>query len=872
MSEQTGRLFSDEVLGSMEEENIFNQHNEGPVTVLGITFNNDDERRAYFRDELRKKLPDLKQIEGFPIGTDDDIINLSDPPYYTACPNPWLKDFVSEWTSRKEDLMRSGERHQNFSVCEPYANDVSEGKYNDIYYKHPYHTKVPIAAIEQYLDHYTQPGDIIFDGFAGTGMTAVAGQLIKRKLKSITLDLSPIASYINYYYNYSIPHNELIAFQRENLNRIEKEYSWLYETRHSNGELGVISSIIWSDVFVCPHCNNDVVFWEDGVDVENGKVLPDIICHHCGGKFRKNNEYRRFSTYYDKGINSNARKTDIVPIRISYTYQGKSYYKVPDACDLELINRIEQYDIPVWYPNYPIPDGEKTPDAIKTGIKNVHQLYFKRTLIVFSELYNSIHDPRLLGILTSIAFRINKRYALTYMAGKWGAGGGPTNGTYYIPSLIKELNAFDVIASSIRKCANGAFSPDNCCVISTQSTTDLGIPDNTIDYIFTDPPFGGNLMYSELNFVWESWLKVFTNKDKESITSVFQDKGVDSYHNLMLSAFREYYRILKPGKWLSVEFSNTKAAIWNILQTSLQQAGFVISNVSALDKQKGSFNAQTSVTAVKQDLIITCYKPISSIDSNSDVSTSVDSVWDFVEDLLSHLSVYSSKSGKTTTVIERTPRIIYDKVISYFVQRGFPVPMDAIHFQVGLRERFIERDGMFFTPRQVAEYDEKRRLAPDFISLGLIVSNEAGGIEWLKNKLQNKSLTYQDIQPEWMQAINGVRKNDIIPELKQLLDENFIQDPDGKWRCPNIQDDKDVNMLRTKSLLREFSIYVEAADKPKARIKEARVEALRAGFKDCYIHKDFVTILRVGERIPQNLLSEDEVLLQFYDIASTKVG
>lgn len=70
---------------------------DGPVTCLGMTFNNDEERRAYFIEELRKKLPELRKMEGFPIGEDEDILALSDPPYYTACPNPWINDFINQW-------------------------------------------------------------------------------------------------------------------------------------------------------------------------------------------------------------------------------------------------------------------------------------------------------------------------------------------------------------------------------------------------------------------------------------------------------------------------------------------------------------------------------------------------------------------------------------------------------------------------------------------------------------------------------------------------------------------------------------------------------------------------------------------------------
>ena len=70
---------------------------KGPVTCLGQVFENEHARREHFRELLREKLkdPEFRQIEGFPIGKDEDIIALSDPPYYTACPNPWINDFIT---------------------------------------------------------------------------------------------------------------------------------------------------------------------------------------------------------------------------------------------------------------------------------------------------------------------------------------------------------------------------------------------------------------------------------------------------------------------------------------------------------------------------------------------------------------------------------------------------------------------------------------------------------------------------------------------------------------------------------------------------------------------------------------------------------
>ena len=93
---------------------------------------------------------------------------MSDPPYYTACPNPWLAEFVTHY-GRPYDPAEKYAR-------EPMAIDVSEGKTDPLYKAHSYHTKVPHLAIVPSILHYTEPGDIVLDGFAGSGMTGVAAQ------------------------------------------------------------------------------------------------------------------------------------------------------------------------------------------------------------------------------------------------------------------------------------------------------------------------------------------------------------------------------------------------------------------------------------------------------------------------------------------------------------------------------------------------------------------------------------------------------------------------------------------------------------------------------------------------------------------------
>jgi len=156
--EQTGHLFAD-----MEA-----QPAGGPVECFGMTFESDEARREHFLEKLKEKLPELRQQPDFPVAEDEDILRLSDPPYYTACPNPFLVDFV-ERHGRPYDA--SEPYH-----CEPFAVDVSEGKTDKLYKAHGYHTKVPHLAIVPSILHYTKPGDIVLDGFCGSGMTGVAAQ------------------------------------------------------------------------------------------------------------------------------------------------------------------------------------------------------------------------------------------------------------------------------------------------------------------------------------------------------------------------------------------------------------------------------------------------------------------------------------------------------------------------------------------------------------------------------------------------------------------------------------------------------------------------------------------------------------------------
>ena len=923
-----------------EQETLFpdeghQPRDTGPVTCLGQTFKNDDARRAHFTEELRRKLqdPEFRGIEGFPIGEDEDILKLSDPPYYTACPNPWIAEFITEWEAQKPEQPEGYHYHR-----EPFAADVSEGKNDPIYNAHSYHTKVPHKAIMRYILHYTEPGDIVFDGFCGTGMTGVAAQMcgdrdvvvslgyqVKpdgtvlqeeadkdgKKIwkpisklgarKAVLNDLSPAATFIAY--NYNAP-ADVAVFEKEAqliLKEVEKECGWMYETLHTDGKTkGKINYTVWSDVFVCPECAGEVVFWDAAVDRAAGKVNDSFLCSHCQAELCKRNMERAWTTSFDSALNNSVRSVKRVPVLINYVVAGKSgrFEKTPEEADVALIEKIESNKIPFWFPVNTIIDGKEIGRLKLLEVKNVHQLLPKRANWILSSFINKCsNNPQLVFIVTSALLNLSWMY-------RWRANGkgGTTSGTYYICATPQENNTFNQLKTKLSDIIKAIGF--RCNAVSNQDSSNLRVPDESFDYLFFDPPFGANLMYSELSYLWESWLKVLTNNEPEAIENSVQGKGATEYRTLMAACFKEAYRVLKPGRWMTVEFSNTKASVWNSIQTALTEAGFIVANVSALDKKQGSFKAVTTPTAVKQDLVISAYKPNGGFEDRFESEAQTEEgVWDFVRTHLKYLPVIKKQGYDLVAIPERDPRILYDQVISYYVRKGYNVPIDSQEFQLGLSQRFSERDGMYFLPEQVAEYDRKKMIGGGRpLQQSLFISDEASAIEWLRSLLRDKPQSFQDINPLFMKELSGWSKNEVGLELSTLLEQNFLcyegksevpsqihghlstwykelrnlakDDPAliakarGRWYVPDPNKAGDLEKLREKALLKEFEEYKQA----KKKLKIFRLEAVRVGFKKAWQERDYKVIITVAEKIPNNVLEEDPKLLMWYDQAVTRIG
>ena len=851
---------------------------------------------------LKEFLEEMKKIEGYPIGKDEDILKLSDPPYYTACPNPYINDFIKENGKPYDEATDSYHR-------EPFVGDVSEGKNDPIYNAHSYHTKVPHKAIMKYIKHYTDEGDIVFDGFCGTGMTGVAAQMLNRK--AILSDLSPIATFIAYNYNKAVDVKEFEKEAKRILKEVEEECGWMYETLHPletsdcpQGHQNVENDIyqpdlfketniqqkinyddkkyikakinytVWSDVFICPYCGNEIVFWDAAVDKKNGKVLDKFPCPHCNAEMKKTDCKRATHTFFDKAIDKEITQAKQVPVMINYSYtkngKKKRAEKTPDAFDLALIDKIEKMDIPYWFPINELPDGYNTQQPIKShGITHVHHFYTKRNLWVLGALYQlSVKKDNSIFLYWFNAVVVNLARTARYKFKR--SGNVPLSGTIYISSLPTETNVIHSFKTKINFLKRMINAQQNTLSLATtQSTTSFtNLESNLIDYIFTDPPFGDNIMYSELNFVWESWLKVHTNNETEAIMNKTQNKGLHEYHQLMAKAFKEYYRVLKPNRWITVEFHNSKSSVWNAIQEGMSKAGFIIANVTVLDKQQGSFKQVTSSGAVKNDLVISAYKPKKEFEENFLKSVGEGFEAEFIKMHLDH--------QPNEPTIERTEKMLYSKMLAYYIQRGYEIAMDSKQFYQMLRDNFVMEDNFWFNQNQISsyrEYKQKMKLEGLELESGgfvtMFVIDEKSAITWLYQFI-TKPMDFSDIHTAYTKVLQKSAE-DNTPELREILEANFVFE-DGKYRLPQTDDEKtNLTDKRERILMREFETVLLEAKATSKKIATIRKEAIAHGFNVCYRNSRFEDIIIIAKKLKPTILENDSELNEFVEVAEMKM-
>lgn len=542
-------------------------------------------------------------------------------------PNPALRRFVEESATPFDP--------ETDSYDVPAFNQpIQATKATAIYNMHSYHQgKKPHDAIRQYIRHYTKPGDLVMDPFSGSGSTALAALMEGRS--AIAIDRSPAATFITKNYCSLVQPDELRRAYETIKRRVQPEFEWLYETRcdRCDGK-ATTGYTVYSQVFQCPRCLQRVALF-DCVEAQSqtaaGKPKSILVCPYCFKQDRL------------EEISTRSERFGSIPVLVSYYCQdgctpSRGERRHNDAqekkrqffqnYDLGKIQEIESKSIPHWYPNNKMMnvDDDTKPWGAEwrqgRNFRRVSELYTKRNLwalasfrAVLAEFAAPESDgtySALWPLITSVSLTGSRMLREQKRAIQ--------SGTYYLPGVFREIkieNGIDYNMFQLLKAKEETLAEIDEMVrgaISTQSSTDLGsVASNSLDYIFTDPPYSENVQYGELNFVWESWLGFDTHwHDEEIIVNEVRGVTEADWAERMRHVMAECYRVLKPGRWLSLCYHDTSEGTWALVQDIMAEVGFVVDKTDSalyIDSSQKSYNQRMADKATKRDLVLNFRKP-----------------------------------------------------------------------------------------------------------------------------------------------------------------------------------------------------------------------------------------------------------------------
>jgi 16S rRNA G966 N2-methylase RsmD len=483
-----------------------------------------------------------------------------------------------------------------------------------IYNCHAYLTKVPVAAIQPFIETFTQPGEVVADLFAGSGMTGLAASILGRKAQ--LSDISVLGKHIATGYLTNVDTRELRRAGERVTAAAKAALGSLYLTRRaSDGATVEMVRTVWSFTYCCPSCKTELNFFDS---MRNDKTSAPEKCPKCATAFVRRT--------WPRGQD--------VPVQVVVRgHDGRLVDQGVGAVDCEAIKKAAADPRQREVPSLRIDESREMFSRSglgKAGLMETAQFFSSRNAIALLELWraiNAIEDEQLRKKLsfafTAILPRASRRY-------QWSAQRplNAQNQTYYIAPVYYEWSVFELfnrkVEASIRACddifsAAPLFSREMAeSVTYTLASADrlAHLADASVDYVFTDPPFGSNIFYSDMNLFHEAWLGAVTDHAREAVmhtTGRKKNGAANRYETLLRDAFAEAFRVLKPGRYMSVVFGNSDGQIWGLMQRAIRDAGFrsVPVHVAILDKGQRSVKGLNSGSegVVTVDLIVTLQKP-----------------------------------------------------------------------------------------------------------------------------------------------------------------------------------------------------------------------------------------------------------------------
>uniref|UniRef100_UPI004028FDC2 DNA methyltransferase n=1 Tax=Segatella hominis TaxID=2518605 RepID=UPI004028FDC2 len=497
-----------------------------------------------------------------------------------------------------------------------------------------YPTKISPESEALFIACHTNIGDSVLDPFGGSGTTAIAAKLCdspteKMLEMSEKYGLNPQwgprkafvyeISTIGYLLGNTLCHTNHSIFEKyakELLSKVEDIANKYYRSIDNNGHEGVIRYIIWSDVLACPHCKEEIRYSDFAIDYNPLSFKESGVCPSCGKKIEVSEMEKVKIEKFDPILNRMISVKKRVPFKIYGETNGKKWQRLANDSDIEYYQQIEKTFDYSKIPNYEIKWGELYRQGYHYGISHIHHFYTSRNVVLFSLLWNEIgntpeeiQDAMKVFLLSYnlshstlmtrvVAKKNNKDFVIT----------GSQPGVLYVSSLPVEKNIYFGLKRKLKTFISALGLLDNsksdATFYNSSSTSMDNIENSSIDYVFTDPPFGDFIPYSEINQINECWLGSVTNNSEEVIINNCQGKTIDSYSDLMNSVFSEIQRVLKENANCTLVFHSAKAEIWRTIIKAYKTSGLSVELVSILDKVQKTFKQTNSNVTVKGDPII----------------------------------------------------------------------------------------------------------------------------------------------------------------------------------------------------------------------------------------------------------------------------
>ncbi|HPQ70646.1 MAG TPA: DNA methyltransferase [bacterium] len=749
--------------------------------------------------------------------------------YYSGDkPNPNLRAFV-EAHVKEHPYDQAKDKYDVPAFNEP----ITTTKATAIYNMHTYWSKKPHDAIRQYIRHYTKLADLILDPFCGSGGTALAALMEGRKV--VAIDRSPAATFITKNYCTPVEVEELQTAYEKLKAKVQPDMDWLYETRCDRcGGKATTAYTVLSQVFQCPRCLEKVPLY-DCVEAQGktakGKPKKINVCPHC---------HKRGLV---EEIKTSGPKFGFIPVLVSYICEegckpvrDQRHHRDGDKqkseffkkYDLAKLDEIELKQIPFWYPSNKMMNVED--DSIPWGaewregrnFRSVEELYTKRNLWALASILNHIkelddfHDP-LLFTFSSILLKASRM-----MAHNSDGIGRIQKGTYYIPQLLHDVHVGRFMEEALGDMSlgyqqMGYFSLG--LTISSSDARNLDIPNDSVDFVFTDPAYSHTVQYGELNFIWEAWLGFDTHWHEDEIV-VNSVRGITraQWADMMRKAMGECYRVLKPGRWLSLCYHDTSEGTWALVQDIMAEVGFVVDKTDSalfIDTKTKTTNQYFADKVTKRDLVINFRKPkpqeqtFFTFDGREDHATFRTKALTVIRNFL------QANPGETKDRI-------YDDLVSRMVSRK---QMEAFNFDALLGEiaeavvtpvkknLFEQADADLFGSHEIRQW---------------FLKGTADQVDELESKLEDKAAAkLETFMVEHLKAhseAEGVHFSDIFEQVicmsekpRRGLDvwlwDYFYKTEDGTWRPPADDEEREEKRLqRATGSLRRIKSYAKALE------------------------------------------------------------